>query len=225
MKTKSVSYFRVSTIRQGESGLGLDGQRDVVRRFVTLHGMESVGEFTEVESGKKTDAERPQLSDALALCKKQGATLIVSKLDRLSRNALFLLQLQQANVDFICCDCPNVDRFTVGILALVAQRERELISERTKSALAQARKRGVRLGTKNPNRQVKLMMEGYQRDRQSFLNRVSPIVQEIKSSGVTTLTEIALCLTRRGIPTRNGKSVWFPSTVKTVVGREIFRTK
>lgn len=218
MKTKSVSYFRVSTTRQGESGLGLDAQRDVVRRFVSTHGMETIGEFTEVESGKKTAADRPQLSDALALCRKQGATLIVSKLDRLSRNALFLLQLQSANVEFICCDCPNVDRFTVGILALVAQRERELISERTKSALQMARNRGVKLGTKNPARQVSLMAEGYRRQKLEFLDRVRPVVEEIKSSGVTTLTEIALCLTRRGIPTRTGKSVWFPSTVKTVMG-------
>jgi DNA invertase Pin-like site-specific DNA recombinase len=110
-----------------------------------------------------------------------------------------------------------VDRFTVGILALVAQRERELISERTKSALQAAKKRGVRLGTKNPDRQVRLMMEGYKRDRQSFLNRVRPIVDELKASGVKTLSELALCLTRRAIPTRTGKTVWFGSTVKTVL--------
>ena len=218
MKTKSVSYFRVSTVRQGESGLGLDSQRDVVRRFVTSHGMETIGEFTEVESGKKTDADRPQLSDALALCRKIGATLIVSKLDRLSRNALFLLQLQQAGVTFICCDAPNVDKFTVGILALVAQRERELISERTRSALQMAKKRGVRLGTRHPTRQVKLMVEGNRRQKMDFISKVRPIIDEIKSTGVTTLTEIAQCLTRRGILTRTRKSVWFPSTVKTVIG-------
>jgi DNA invertase Pin-like site-specific DNA recombinase len=180
--------------------------------------METVGEFTEVESGKKTDAERPQLAAALAMCRKLGATLVVSKLDRLSRNALFLLQLQQANVDFTCCDCPNVDRFTVGILALVAQRERELISERTKSALAAARKRGVKLGTKHPHRQVRLMVAGYRRQREEFLEKIGPVIDEIKSTGAKSLTEIALCLTRRGIPTRTGKSQWFPSTVKTVVG-------
>jgi DNA invertase Pin-like site-specific DNA recombinase len=206
----------VSTVRQGQSGLGLESQEETVRRYVTgQHGV-VVGEFVEVESGKNND--RPQLTLALNECRRQKATLVVAKLDRLSRNAEFLLRLQNGNVDFVCCDCPNVDRFTVGILALVAQRERELISERTKSALQAAKKRGVRLGTKNPDRQVRLMMEGYKRDRQTFLNRVRPIVEEIKASGVKTLSEIALCLTRRGIPTRTGKTVWFGSTVKTVTG-------
>jgi DNA invertase Pin-like site-specific DNA recombinase len=211
-----ILYRRVSTNRQGQSGLGLESQEETVRRYVAgQHGV-VVGEFVEVESGKNND--RPQLTLALNECRRQKATLVVAKLDRLSRNAEFLLRLQNGNVDFVCCDCPNVDRFTVGILALVAQRERELISERTKSALQAAKKRGVRLGTKNPDRQVRLMMEGCKRDRQNFLNRVRPIVDEIKSSGVKTLSEIALCLTRRGIPTRTGKTVWFGSTVKTVIG-------
>jgi DNA invertase Pin-like site-specific DNA recombinase len=218
MKNKSVAYYRVSTVRQGESGLGLDAQRETVSRFSASHGMVTVGEFTEVESGKKTDVDRPQLREALSTCRKLGATLVVSKLDRLSRNALFLLQLQQANVDFVCCDCPNVDRFTVGILALVAQRERELISERTKSALAAARRRGVRLGTNNPDRQVKLMVAGYRRQKEVFLNKVRPVIDEIRSTGVSTLMGIAACLNRRGIPTRTGRPVWFASTVKTVVG-------
>ena len=211
-----ILYRRVSTVRQGQSGLGLESQEETVRRYVTGQNGTVVGEFVEVESGKNND--RPQLTLALNECRRLKATLVVAKLDRLSRNAEFLLRLQNGNVDFVCCDCPNVDRFTVSILALVAQRERELISERTKSALAQARKRGVRLGTKNPDRQVRLMMEAYKRDRQSFLNRVRPIVEEIKQSGVKTLSEIALCLTRRGIPTRTGKTVWFGSTVKTVIG-------
>jgi DNA invertase Pin-like site-specific DNA recombinase len=215
---KFVLYRRVSTTRQGISGLGLESQEETVRRYVTNQKGMVVGEFVEVESGKKTDAERPQLAQALSECRRLKATLVVAKLDRLSRNAEFLLRLQNSNVDFVCCDCPNVDRFTVGILALVAQRERELISERTKSALDAARKRGVKLGTKHPTRQVKLMVEGYRRQREEFLKKIRPVIDEIKSTGARSLTEIALCLTRRGIPTRTGKSVWFPSTVKTVVG-------
>lgn len=211
-----ILYRRVSTVRQGQSGLGLESQEETVRRYVTGQNGTVVGEFVEVESGKNND--RPQLTLALNECRRQKATLVVAKLDRLSRNAEFLLRLQNGNVDFVCCDCPNVDRFTVGILALVAQRERELISERTKSALQTAKVRGVRLGTRNPDRQVRLMMEGYKRDRQTFLNRVRPIIDELKASGVKTLTELALCLTRRGIPTRTGKTVWFGSTVKTVIG-------
>ena len=104
----------------------------------------------------------------------------------------------------------------LAILALVAQRERELISERTRSALQMAKKRGVRLGTRHPKRQVKLMVEGYRRQKMEFIAKVRPVIDEIKSTGVTTLTEIAQCLTRRGILTRTGKAVWFPSTVKTV---------
>ena len=216
MKSQCVAYFRVSTTRQGESGLGLDAQRDVVRRFATAHKMEIVAEYTEVESGKVN--ARPQLEAALAQCRKIGATLVVSKLDRLSRNALFLLQLQHANVDFTCCDCPNVDRFTIGILALVAQRERELISERTKSALTAAKARGVKLGTKTPDRQVKLMVAGFRRQKLEFAAKVAPFIAEIRSAGVTSLKGIAECLTRRGIPTRTGKSVWFGSSVKCVTG-------
>lgn len=215
MKTKCVAYYRVSTSRQGESGLGLEAQREVVRRFASNHSMEIVAEHTEVESGKVND--RPQLTEALARCRKTDATLVVSKLDRLSRNAVFLLQLQQANVEFICCDCPNVDRFTIGILALVAQRERELISERTKSALAAAKARGVRLGTRQPERQVKLMAAAYRRQKDDFAAKILPLIAEVKASGVSTLKGIAECLTRRGIPTRNGKSVWYGSGVKAVL--------
>ena len=210
-----VLYRRVSTNRQGQSGLGLESQDETVRRYVANQQGTVVGEFVEVESGKNND--RPQLTEALAACRRLKATLVVAKLDRLSRNAEFLLRLQNGNVDFVCCDCPNVDRFTVGILALVAQRERELISERTRSALQMAKKRGVRLGTRNPDRQVKLMVEGYRRQKMDFISKVRPIIDEIKSTGVTTLKGIGECLTRRGIPTRTGKTVWFPSTVKTVI--------
>jgi DNA invertase Pin-like site-specific DNA recombinase len=211
-----ILYRRVSTTRQGQSGLGLESQDETVRRYVKGQRGTVVGEFTEVESGKNND--RPQLTEALSECRRLKATLVVAKLDRLSRNAEFLLRLQNGNVDFVCCDCPNVDRFTVGILALVAQRERELISERTRSALQMAKKRGVKLGTRHPHRQVRLMVEGYRRQRNEFISKVRPIIEEIKATGVKTLTEIAQCLTRRGIPTRTGKTVWFPSTVKTVVG-------
>ena len=215
-KTAAVAYFRVSTQRQGQSGLGLESQRETVGRFITSHGLKTVGEFTEVESGGKTATDRPQLAAALALCKKTGATLIVAKLDRLSRNALFLLQLQQANVDFVCCDCPNVDRFTVGILALVAQRERELISERTKSALAAAKRRGVKLGgSKNPEERVAVMVAGAKRAKDEFAAKVRPIIAEIRSTGVSTLQGIADCLNRRGIATRTGKA-WFPATVRLI---------
>jgi DNA invertase Pin-like site-specific DNA recombinase len=221
MNTKALAYYRVSTVRQGESGLGLEAQRKTVRRFSASRGMEIVGHFAEVESGKVND--RPQLAAAIATAKKKGATLLVSKLDRLSRSALYLLQLiDRAEVEFICCDLPECSRLTLSLFAVLAEHERTLISQRTKAALAAAKARGTKLGSSHPSRdvsrQVRLMIQGYNRDRQLFLRRVRPIIDEIKASGVKTLSEIALCLTRRGIPTRTGKSVWFPSTVKTVVG-------
>ena len=216
MKEKAaVIYTRVSTVRQGVSGLGLEAQRETVGRYIASHGLKTVGEFVEVESGSKTSTDRPQLAAALAQCKKTGASLIVAKLDRLSRNALFLLQLQHANVDFVCCDCPNVDRFTVGILALVAQRERELISERTKAALQAAKRRGVKLGTKNPKERVRQMVAGAKKAKEQFAATVRPVIAQLRQDGVDTLQGIASCLNRRGIATRTGKQ-WFPATVRLI---------
>ncbi len=139
MSNAYVSYCRVSTQRQGESGLGLEGQRISINRFLSGVNGTLLGEFLEVESGARND--RPKLQEALALAKRHKATLVIAKLDRLSRNAEFLLGLQNAGVDFMACDMPSADRFTVGILALVAQRERELISQRTKAGLEAARMR------------------------------------------------------------------------------------
>ena len=135
MRKRYIGYYRVSTDRQGIDGNGMTSQREIVRRFV--EGQKGVVEmeFSEVETGKKTSDERPQLAAALEYCKRNKTQLVIAKLDRLARNAEFLLRLQNSGVDFVCCDCPNADKFTVGILALVAQRERELISERTRLGL------------------------------------------------------------------------------------------
>jgi DNA invertase Pin-like site-specific DNA recombinase len=217
MTTKTfVTYCRVSTDKQGRDGNGMTAQTETVRRFVKSHNGQIVGEFYEVESGGKTDKDRPELSKSLSLAKKTKSTLVVAKLDRLSRNAEFLLRLQNAGVDFVCCDCPNVDRFTVGILALVAQRERELISERTKLGLQVVKSRGVRLGTRNPKRQVRLMVEGSKRRKEHFTQQIRPIIEEIKTTGVDTLQGICDCLTLRGIKTANGRS-WYPSTVRNYI--------
>ena len=213
-----ILYRRVSTTRQGESGLGLESQDDTVRKYVTSQRGKVIGDYLEVESGGKAD--RPQLAHALHECRRQKATLVVAKLDRLSRNAEFLLRLQNSHADFICCDCPNVDRFTVGILALVAQRERELISERTKSALAAARKRGVKLGTRTPARQVKLMVAGARKAKEDFRTKILPLVVEIRNAGVKTLTGIADSLNRRGIKSRSGK-IFYPTTIKNLVGKTV----
>jgi len=210
-----VAYLRVSTKSQRLDGLGMGSQEQVVADYVSRQSGVLVGVFREVESGAKTDQERPALSEALALTKKTKATLVVAKLDRLSRNAEFLLRLQNSNVSFVCCDCPNVDKFTVGILALVAQRERELISERTKLALQAAKRRGKVLGTKNPNLQVQRMKEACSRAKSSFVAEIQPVIAEIQTAGVRTLQGIADCLNRRGIKSRSG-GLWHPSTVRRV---------
>jgi DNA invertase Pin-like site-specific DNA recombinase len=146
---KFISYLRVSTKRQGESGLGLEGQRKAVEDFLNGGNWELVEEHVEVESGKD-DRNRPALHRALEACKVYGAKLVIAKIDRLSRDAHFLLGLQKAGVKFVAADMPEANEMVVGIMALVAQAERRMISERTKAALAAAKARGVRLG--NPTR-------------------------------------------------------------------------
>src|SRR5258708_32991652 len=126
----------------------MTAQKEIVSHYASAHNGNVIAEFAEVETGKNDD--RPELAKALEMVKKSRATLVIAKLDRLSRNAAFLLTLQNAGCDFICCDCPNADKFTIGILALVAQRERELISERTKSGMAVAKERGAKIVTQNP---------------------------------------------------------------------------
>src|SRR5262245_32388573 len=128
--TKYVAYYRVSTERQGRSGLGLEAQRHAVETF---NGGKVIAEFTEVESGRRND--RPELAKAMQHAKATGATLLIAKLDRLSRDAHFLLGLERAGVEFRACDMPSADRMTVGIMALVAEHEAKAISQRTKAAL------------------------------------------------------------------------------------------
>jgi DNA invertase Pin-like site-specific DNA recombinase len=141
-----VSYYRVSTDAQGQSGLGLESQQSAVEAFIRSKGDDArlLASYIEVESGKKDD--RPQLAAALAFAKAKKATLIIAKLDRLSRKAAFLLNLRDSGVDFEALDCPQMNTLTLGVMAVFAQHEREVISARTKAALAAAKARGVKLG-------------------------------------------------------------------------------
>jgi len=141
--TRYVPYYRVSTARQGQSGLGLEAQRAAVHAFVS-HPEQLLTEFVEVESGKKN--QRPQLLAAITAARQHQATLLIAKLDRLSRNAGFILALRDSGVDFVCCDMPDANTLTVGIFALIAQHERETISKRTKDALAAKKARGEAMG-------------------------------------------------------------------------------
>ena len=145
---KFVAYFRVSTDKQGKSGLGLDAQRHAVQQYLNGGTWSLIGEFTEIESGKRN--ERPELAKALAACKRQKAKLVIAKLDRLSRNLAFIATLMDSGVEFIAVDNPHANKLTVHILAAVAQHEREVIAQRTKDALQAAKARGVVLGNPSP---------------------------------------------------------------------------
>lgn len=143
-----IAYYRVSTKKQGKSGLGLDAQRTAVQAHLAACGGKLAAEYTEVESGKRGD--RPQLQAALSHARGKGATLVIAKLDRLSRNVAFTAALMESGVDFVACDVPTANRLTVHILAAVAEEEARAIAARTKAALAAAKARGVRLGTARP---------------------------------------------------------------------------
>lgn len=158
---KFVSYIRVSTKKQGKSGLGLEGQREAVKNFVG--NGEVIKEFKEIETGTNK-RERPTLKKALRFAKMHGATLVIAKLDRLSRNVHFISGLMETKVDFVACDNPEATPLTIHILAAVAENEARQISERTKAALAAARKRGVKFGTANPHVLEKVMAaKGYKK--------------------------------------------------------------
>src|ERR1700692_210623 len=139
-----VAYYRVSTAQPGSSGLGLEAQHAAVARHIAGAGGELVGEFQEIESGKKND--RPEIAAALAACRVQRATLVIAKLDRLARNVAFISNLMESGVEFVAVDMPQANRFVVHILAAVAEHEAEAISKRTKAALAAAKARGTQLG-------------------------------------------------------------------------------
>lgn len=216
MDGKFVSYLRVSTDRQGKSGLGLEAQRASVAGYLNGGAWKLLGEHIEVESGKL--ATRPQLSAALHLCKVTGATLIVAKLDRLSRDAHFLIGLQNAGVDFVAVDMPHANKLTVGIMALVAQQEREAISSRTKAALAIAKARGTKLGGFRghvPDSALSVAARVAKAD--AFAVDVAPIAIELQSSGLG-LRAVAAELSRRGVRTARGGS-WTGQAVKNLLAR------
>ncbi|MCL1630131.1 recombinase family protein [Roseibaca sp. V10] len=220
---KLVAYERVSTARQGRSGLGLAAQRKAIDDFAALREADVLAHFTEVESGRRND--RPELEKALQLARLTGATLVIAKLDRLSRNAAFLLTLRDAGVSFLACDMPEANDLTVGIMALVAEAEREAISRRTKEALAAAKARGVPLG--NPNGAAALRRAGQggaslrntvRSNADAFAAELAPVIEDIHQRGHVTLRAIAADLTARGIRTRRGGR-WQVSTVRNLLER------
>lgn len=223
---KFVAYYRVSTERQGRSGLGLDAQKRAVADFLNGGRWELVAEFTEVESGRRAD--RVALQHALAACRLHGATLVVAKLDRLSRNAAFLLTLRDSGARFVAADMPDANHLTVGILALVAQHEAEAISARTKAALAAAKARGTPLGAHNPKCRP---LDGAARasgTAESAATRrviaeqrardLAPTVAELRAAGAKSLRALARGLNERRIPAPR-QGLWTAAQVSRVLCR------
>lgn len=221
MAARFISYLRVSTGKQARSGLGLEAQRTAVREYLNGGANELLEEYVECESGKRDD--RPKLKKALKHCKVTGATLIIAKLDRLSRNARFLLELQESRVQFICADMPEANEMTIQIMAVMAQHERKMISQRTKAALAAAKERGVKLGNPHGAAYIKdhgnaEAVEQIKRDAQDRAEDLRDVVEDIQSHGISSIRGIAAELTARGINTARGGK-WHPTSVARLLKR------
>jgi DNA invertase Pin-like site-specific DNA recombinase len=213
---KFVAYYRVSTDRQGRSGLGLDAQRKAVTDYLNSGSWELILEFTEIESGKHS--ERPELAKALAECRKRRARLVIAKLDRLSRNLAFIATLMESGVEFVAVDNPTANKLTIHILAAVAQHEREMISERTKAALAAAKARGKRLGTPDAYGAVRRMVKARKASADRFAGKMLPMIRAVQAVGFTSNTAIAAELNTRKVPTARGKE-WTHVQVGAVLAR------
>jgi DNA invertase Pin-like site-specific DNA recombinase len=220
---KWVGYVRVSTARQGRSGLGLEAQQNAIQQHVAGRGGSLIQTFKEVESGR--DNARPQLARALELAGLTGATLVIAKLDRLSRNAAFLLALQESGVRFVATDMPDANELTVGIMALVAQQERQAISQRTREALQAARARGTKLGNPNGAAALRRAAKGNEaalRATQEIAGAraeaLRSTVSELQREGKESLGEIAAELNARGILTARS-ATWHRSSVANLLKR------
>jgi DNA invertase Pin-like site-specific DNA recombinase len=217
-----VAYIRVSTAQQGRSGLGIEAQRAAIARFVEAEGCEVLAEFVEVETGKGADAldRRPQLAAALAAARKGKAAVLVAKLDRLSRDVAFISGLMASRVPFIVAELgADADPFMLHIYAALAEKERSLISDRTRYALAAKKAQGVKLG--NPVNLAEAGAKGAEAQRadaDAFAANVLPIVREIQAAGATSLRAIAEALNNRGIRTARGGD-WHSSTVRNLLAR------
>lgn len=213
-----VTYTRVSTAGQGRSGLGIDAQHAAIATYAAANAAHTIAAYTEVESGRNNT--RPELAKALRHARVTGARVVIAKLDRLSRNAAFLLNLRESGVDFVCCDNPHATPLTIGVLALVAEEEARAISARTKAALAAAKARGTVLG--NPNGAAALIRAG----KGNGASRIAAVaradarahdltdtLEDVMAAGHTTLAAIAAEFNRRGIKTARKKGRWHASSV------------
>ena len=218
-----ISYLRVSTARQGASGLGLEAQREAVSRYLNGGRWKLVREIVEVESGKRND--RPAIAEALRLCRLHKATLVIAKLDRLARNVHFISSLMESGVDFVACDFPEANRLTVHILAAVAEHEATMISARTKVALTAAKARGVSLGGQRgslermASRAAKGTLASAAVRQETAANRradLLPVIEGLKANGATSLRQIAEGLNLAGLTTARGGQ-WTGTQVSRVI--------
>ncbi|MGX7709525.1 recombinase family protein [Methylobacterium sp. Gmos1] len=220
-----VAYYRVSTDRQGRSGLGVQAQQETVRSFLNGGDWDLIAEFTEVESGRASD--RPELTRALARCRTTGATLVVANVSRLTRSVAFLSRLLEAGVEVRFCDLPRIEghtgRFLLQQMAAVAELEAGLIGDRTRKALAAAKARGVKLGNPSNLRNRDLGSKRGSATRVKVADDrakdLRPIIEEIRASGATSLRQIATALTDRRVTTPRGQTCWSAAQVKRVLDR------
>ena len=215
---KFVAYYRVSPLKQGQSGLGLDAQRAAVNSYLNGGVFELVGEFTEVETGKGANAldKRPQLRTALDICKKQGATLIIAKLDRLARNVHFVSGLMETGVEFVAADMPQANKVMIQMHAVMSEWERDQISARTKAALAVAKTRGVILG-KSGAVNLRPNIEERQSLANAFAEKFRGTFDGLKERGFSQ-RGIALELNKMGVLTPRGGQ-WNQTQVQRVICR------
>jgi DNA invertase Pin-like site-specific DNA recombinase len=225
-----VSYIRVSTAKQGASGLGLDAQRHAISEYLLrISGASLVGEFEEVESGKNN--HRPKLKEAMELADLTASTLVIAKLDRLSRNAHFLTGLADRGVKFVACDMPDANEFTVTIMAALAQQERKMISERTKATHAQIKSQRAQrdaMGKRpvgNPNGAALIKHLGNSQAVSAIKAKADikalrfvSIIKDIKANGINTAMGIADVLNNRSIPTSRGK-LWDAKGISRLINR------
>jgi DNA invertase Pin-like site-specific DNA recombinase len=208
---KFVAYYRVSTDKQGKSGLGLEAQRKAVVDYLNGGTWELMAEFTEIESGKKSD--RPELAKALAAAKRCKATLVIAKLDRLARNVHFVSGLMETKVRFVAVDMPEATPFMLHIYAAVAEQEARAISARTKAGLAIAKARGVKLGKTG----AEILAPKYRAEAKARAEQLAPVIRQLKQDGFS-MRGIAAELDRRKVETPRG-GAWHPQLVSRIVQR------
>ena len=214
--TDFVAYARVSTAKQGRSGLGLEAQQTAINGFLREGDRLLLPTYVEVESGK--DDARPELAKALNRCQLTGATLLVAKLDRLSRNLAFIATLQDAGVRFVAADMPEANELTVHIMAAMAQHERKAISKRTKEALAAAKAKGTKLGgwRGGPKVDHRLGVAAKRDKARAFNSRVSEAITELQAQGISSLSDLARGLNEQGVRTSRGGN-WQATQVARVL--------